>query len=177
MGIQHDLAIGKIGEKRVVKLFQNLGNLVKSVEINEDKQTRAFYDISVEFLMSNHIHLLFIEVKNDVYANKSGNIAIETYNPRLGKPSGIGITKSHLWVHITDGIYLANTSTLKQFITDNKPHRIITAGGDQNATLFLYRADYILQQCFHRVDTMEPQELYQLVVLVLNLDSTSFSGV
>ena len=38
-----------------------------------------------------------VEVKNDLYAAKSGNIAIEVYNPHSNKKSGLSITKITLF--------------------------------------------------------------------------------
>ncbi len=98
------------------------------------------------------------EVKFDIYAARSGNIAIEFYNPKSAKPSGIGITQANLWFHIITkplSIWVTSVPKLKKYITDNPPHKTVACGGDDNASLYLYRMDKIFADIFHRVDNNE----------------------
>jgi hypothetical protein len=84
-----------------------------------------------------------VEIKNDIYAAKSGNVAIEYFNPKTNKPSGITITKSHIWCHIINGeALIVLTDSLKEFISTAKPKRIVYKAGDKNADLLLYDVEY-----------------------------------
>ena len=57
---------------------------------------------------------------------KSGNIAIETYNPVSKKKSGISVTKSDLWAHIAmNQVWIANTEALKDYIKNNSFMRLL----------------------------------------------------
>ncbi len=138
--IQRDLAFGRAAEDRVVKLF-NECSFDTRVQPNKGK----FSDYDLESQYSNGMIQTFTtEVKHDAYAARSGNIAIEMFNPKSGKPSGLMATKADLWVHIiSDGVYLANAERLKKWVNDTPAKRVITAGGDGNATLYLYSIDVI----------------------------------
>ena len=96
--MRKDLAVGKMGEENFIKILKKGKVKAKS---NEKKEDRSFYDIKAEIGGKNFT----VEVKNDLYAAKSGNIAIEVYNPHSNKKSGLSITKSDLWVHIVDNEY------------------------------------------------------------------------
>lgn len=142
-----DLALGKVVENRVINLLNGVGF---NASVNADKTQLKYYDIVANHDVFNEP--LTFEIKNDVYANKSGNVAIETFNPKTCKPSGLGITKAMFWVHHTDRTWITLTSKLRQFTEDIKPARIIAAGGDDNATLYLYKADLILPEIFILLD-------------------------
>ena len=152
MGILKDLEIGESAEKKIINLYKRFG--YPSAK-NEDTKTRSYYDITsaLPFIRVLHSQGLTMEkftteVKHDLYANKSGNIAIETFNPKTGKDSGLSITKADLWIHITDIPYITSVKILKEYVEENKPFRIISCGGDDNATLYLYKADIILDAIF-----------------------------
>ena len=99
-----------------------------------------------------------------MYAAKSGNIAIEVYNPRSKKDSGLSITRSDLWVHIVNNKYwVAKSKKLKSFVAKNPPLRIIPQGGDGNATLWLYKVETILPKIFHRIDHLTGKEAKDLI--------------
>ena len=132
MSIQRDLTLGGTGEDRVVQLFNE-------VDIHSHRHISKGpfpdFDIcsTIQTTFDGDIHFTS-EVKYDIYAIRSGNVAIEVYNPKVGKPSGLMVTKADLWVHITDAVYVANTDALKKWVNDTPAKRIITAGGDDNAT-------------------------------------------
>lgn len=155
MGIQRDLGIGKIAENRVQEILESIG--MKCTEV--DKINRVLWDISFH-LFGNSEKTHTIEVKNDVYALRSGNIAVEMFNPKSAKPSGLSATKADLWVFMVGAeIWITRTDTLRKFVEDNKPFRIIDSGGDNNAYLYLYKKDAILDTIFHRLDNLEKKEL------------------
>lgn len=167
--IQRDLAIGAAAEDRVVKMLCDAG-----MPASKQQQKGIFpdYDIKAGFTDGSGSNVFFtLEVKNDIYAIRSGNIAIETYNPKSGKPSGLGITKANFWVHITDEIHIACVSELKNWVDKTTPFKIITAGGDDNATLFLYKKDIIFDEgigAFTRIDELSPGELKDVIEDYLN---------
>jgi hypothetical protein len=106
-------------------------------EWNEDTKKRSDYDLVI-------VGEATVEIKNDLYAAKSGNVAIEYNNPRSGKPSGINITKSDIWCHIIgDEIFVVKTNTLKQFMECEKALRTVKRAGDGNADLKLYTVEHI----------------------------------
>ena len=144
--MRKDLAIGKQGEDGFIKILKK-GKLKASS--NNDKKTRSHYDIKAELDGQEFT----AEVKNDLYAAKSGNIAIEVFNPYSNKKSGLSITKSDLWVHIVDSKYwVARTKELKSFVKKTPPFKTFDRAGDGNANIKLYRMDTILPEVFHRID-------------------------
>lgn len=107
-------------------------------ETNNDHSKRSEYDLIL-------VDIGTIEIKNDLYAAKSGNVAIEYFNPKTNQPSGIDITTSDIWCHIIDDkIYVVKTSILKEFIKTEKPKRIVEKAGDGNANLKLYKIEHIM---------------------------------
>lgn len=159
--------IGDIAEQRIIKLL-NDANYIASK--NEDKATRSHYDISVyktffcgcsdECMDYDEVHQFDIEVKNDVYALKSGNIAVEMFNPKSAKPSGLTATKSDLWVFMVgEELWVANTEALKKYVEENKPFRIIDSGGDNNAYIYLYKKDVLFPAVFHQINHLNDEEL------------------
>jgi len=154
-----DLAIGRSGENRVVEIFDKLGF---PSSLNDCYDSRSEFDIASEF-KEQEFHT---EVKLDLYANKSGNIAIEVFNPQSGKHSGLNITKAHFWFHIVDKPYLTTVTKLKEYTEKNKPKRIIERGGDGNARLFLYPIPQIIPDIFFPMD--ESEEFRQLIIALLS---------
>jgi len=148
----HDLARGGKAETLVAHLFVESG--FPSVV---DKKARAEWDLKSEY----NGEYITTEVKYDAYEHKSGNVAIEVYNPYIGKPSGITVTQAFFWAHVLmDGVvWLAPVSKLKEYLDNHPPGRIIDAGGDKNATLWLYSSKTILPNAFTRIDMMPAEEL------------------
>lgn len=135
MGFKSDLAEGKKGEQLVKEQFAKLG--IDIVE-NTYKPNLKDYDL-VGFIDGRRFT---VEVKYDIYAAKSGNIALEFYNPKKQQNSGISATKADLWCHITTNpleFWIANVTSLLQYTKQISPLRIINSGGDSNASLMLYK--------------------------------------
>lgn len=121
-----DKKVGDEGEEKVIQLLGNFGFPVQRTVGKNIK-----YDLECEYFT--------IEVKNDIYAAKSGNLAIEFFNSKSNKPSGIMATEADFWVHLACGsIFFCLVSELKEFLDNNTPDRIIQKGGDGNASLMLY---------------------------------------
>lgn len=162
--IVRDLSIGEVGEQQVLKLLNEAG-----IQSSKYQSKGKFSDYDLE---STFKKLSFTtEVKYDIYAAKSGNIAVEMFNPKSGKPSGLTATKADLWAHVTTEVHIANVDRFKQWIEDNNPDRVITAGGDGNATLYLYTVDFILQEpLFYRIDHLNEDERRDIIIGQLNYD-------
>ena len=157
MGISKDFERGKEGEDLLISLLKKAKI---SCERNESKEERSYYDVKAKLESSS----ITCEVKNDLYASKSGNIAIEVYNPKSNKKSGLTITKSDLWVHIVDGnVWVARTADLKGFIETNKPLREVEKAGDGNATILLYKAKDILPKVFKCIDHLSGKDIKKTI--------------
>ena len=155
--MRKDLAIGKQGEESFIKILKK-GNVKASS--NEEKKSRSYNDIKGELGDQEFT----VEVKNDLYAAKSGNIAIEVYNPYSNKKSGLSITKSDLWVHIVNNEYwVAKTKELKSFVSKTPPFKKRDSVGDGNANILLYKVETILPEIFHRIDNLTAKNIKKLI--------------
>lgn len=138
--MNESIAKGNTGEALVLLLLSKLG--IHAVK-NEDYVLRYDYDLLCKYGDRE----FSCEVKWDKYASRTRNLAIETHNTKSNTVSGIMATKSDLWVQIVGNdkeVNIVNTKKLKNFVLDEKPHRIIESGGDANARLYLYKFDHIL---------------------------------
>ena len=155
------LRIGGIGEDFAVSVFQ-AGQI--EAEKNEDIEQRAFFDLNCKIGRKKFT----CEVKYDMMAQKTGNIALEFYNSKSCKDSGIAITKADIWVHVLlDGtnktMWIASVKELRKFIKDNPPFRTVSNVGDNNACLHLYQEDTLLDVVLHRADMLDEKKLKALV--------------
>jgi hypothetical protein len=138
MGILDDFASGKKGEDAVEAILAAAGGKCSS---NTAVETRKYWDLDVRLEGVD----LTLEVKNDIYANKSGNIALEMFNPRSNKESGLTATRADLWCHIIfPEIWVCRVIELKNFVAITDPFRVIERAGDGNAKLFLYKKDKLM---------------------------------
>jgi hypothetical protein len=154
MSFLRDRAIGSQGESVLIGILNKHG---LKTEINSDPKKNKDYDVKAYGFEQEFT----FEVKYDVYAARSGNIAIEFFNPKQGKASGVEATKADFWAHIlTDpfSVWLSPVESLRTFIKNTKPLRIVSCGGDNNASLYLYRKDIILDGTFSRVDECNLEE-------------------
>jgi len=162
-----DLARGSNAEQLVANLFSAVG-----FPSEIDKEARINWDVKSECecrwpgLPKRMITHFTTEVKYDEYEKRSGNIAIEVYNPRLDKPSGLTATKAFFWaqVLVDEVVWITPVDSLKIYIDNHEPGRIIEHGGDNNAKLLLYPSNQILADTFTRIDTMTKDELHHFVI-------------
>lgn len=145
---------GTIAEQEVVKIF-NKANVVSLI----DDTVRSAWDI--KSFSDNSKDVITTEVKFDEREATSGNLAVEVYNPRLGKPSGLTVTKAFFWCYVLAdlAVWITPVKVLKVYVDNNPPARIIDRGGDGNATLYLYVSSVILAEVFYRIDNMRPERL------------------
>ncbi len=139
---QQDLAIGKLVEKYVGKIFEDLGF---EVEYNNDRYIK--WDIRIKKKKKNYT----IEIKFDKFERRSGNLAFEIFNPKKNTPSGVYITEANLWCHVISPeydkyeVYICSTRDLRTFLNNIKPDKVVLHAGDGNATLKLYNKYKVLK--------------------------------
>jgi len=149
MSIIKDLKAGKDGENMFLSLLKTNG-------ISGEQIEGKFLDFDIKAILD--MDEITFEVKNDLYAKKSGNIAIEIFNPKSNTASGLTATKATFWIHILEKeIWGITTERLRRFIDDNKPHRTIDRGGDNNAMLLLYKKEDILK-VFTRLENLPTKD-------------------
>lgn len=142
-----DLRVGENGQQIFIDKLNEIEN-IKDIATNKTKT----FDVSCDY--NNKIYTF--EIKFDLMASKTGNLAIEYYNPKTNKPSGIMATEALFWVCILNNpveIYMSPTNILKNFLDKSKPCRIINCGGDKNSAMMLYKKERILKGCFTKINS------------------------
>ncbi len=160
MGFKNDRQAGNSIESKLQEILIKAG---VACQLNSDPSKYREYDLSCELNKKE----FFIEAKFDKYCERSGNIAIEFYNPKAGKPSGIGVTTADIWAHAITcpySIWVTSVSKLKRFILENKPLRTISCGGDDNSSMHLYKKDLIFPAIFVRIDELSDDELKKIIL-------------
>lgn len=137
--MRKSLELGNIAEQLLIQKLAEFG--IQAFK-NEDKAKRSYFDIFADIAGHNTT----FEVKYDLMAAKTGNIAIEFFNSKSNKPSGIGITEADYWIHVLkidniNTIFICPVNELKEFIKNTKPKRIVYGGGDNNADILLFEID------------------------------------
>ena len=138
-----DLRIGKKSEQDVIAQLMK-----KGFEIEEPaREERQYYDLK---LWCRGEQVCTIEVKYDIMSAQTGNIAIEFFNPKSCKPSGISATKADYYIYqFPDlGFFFTRVNELKKYCEEHQPFRTITAGGDGNASLWLYHRERLVDDIF-----------------------------
>lgn len=155
-----DKETGSKGESLFIELLEGLGFKPErnSSKVNAEA---AKWDVKI-----NHTDIdYFFECKYDVMSAKTRNVAIEYFNPKSNKPSGIAATTSDFWVIIFPDkeIYIASVSMLKKFLETTSPKRIVDVGGDKNSSMHLYEKEIILPLVFIKINDMTEAEFKFLV--------------
>jgi hypothetical protein len=106
------------------------------------------------------------EVKFDEKEKETGNLAIEVFNSRANKPSGITVTRANFWcVVLADGfIWITSVKTLREHIDHNKPLKVIQHAGDGSATIYLYNSPDMLSEIFHRIDNCSISRIQKFII-------------
>lgn len=143
---------GKIAEDMVAKIMESSGFICKP----SPPKTQEF-DILCE---SNSVSFS-IEVKYDIMCERTGNIAIEYWNSKSNKPSGINATKATFWCHVIGGsneVWINTVENVKKILIEKKPLRTICSGGDKNSDMLLYNKDVFCESMF-RIDNINQADL------------------
>lgn len=157
MGFRRDLKLGNQAESLIQTIFAKHGVGTKP---NEAKL--AEYDI--EAILPNKV--ITLEAKFDLYCARSGNIAIEFYNPKKAKDSGVNATKADLWAHVITSpmsVWITSVKALKEFIGTVPAHKTVTCGGDDNSSMYLYKKEIIFDAIFHRIDECDSVEFHRIL--------------
>lgn len=157
---------GRLAEQRVISMFNKLG-----VPCKKSETELLEYDIELDVRGKKRT----AEVKFDMMAEKTGNLAIEYWNSRKDTASGISATKANLWIicvldDVNITIWATSVKVMKSFLDTNEPKRRISKGGDKNAELMLYDADLMLKTIFHRLDTIiDPAVMQSTIEKILRV--------
>jgi len=140
--------LGRQAEEFVIKIFND-------ANLNAKKSDVELLEYDIEFLIGNKKYTA--EIKFDYMSVKTGNLAIEYWNSKKCTDSGISATKANIWIHcILDSgnitAWIANTQDLIKYIQDNPAKKNIIGAGDNNACIYLYDVDKMLDAVFTRVD-------------------------
>lgn len=160
MGFKRDIKKGDEGEERVVNCFNKHGFKVK---YNLDRNRLSDYDLICS--KDKSVPKFTIEVKYDVKAQKTGNIAIEYYNPKTEKDSGILRSKATLWAYCIgeSEIWITRTSELVSYIKNYDPVRLVEKAGDGNSSCMLYSKDIILPAIFFSIEELETPRFTEII--------------
>lgn len=156
--------IGNKGEKEVIALLNKCGIVT---EKEPDREKRYDHDLVCQLGKKKFT----CEVKFDSMACQTGNLAIEWWNSKKDAPSGLTVTKANLWVHlIRDGsniaVFIINTSKLRNFVNNTQAFKDIEKGGDNNASLKLFKLDDILPE-FTRIDNLHTDDIKKQIKSIL----------
>ena len=164
MGFVSDKIKGENAEDSVANILSQHWDVHKA----SDLETGAFsdWDLSVAQVGTGY-EAFTVEVKYDEMQAKTGNIAIEIYNPRSGKPSGLTATKATLWCQVLkDSVWIASVKALRKFCEETPPFKMFSSAGDGNAAILLYKTEDILK-IFQRIDQCQQEQLQNKISLML----------
>jgi hypothetical protein len=153
-----DLYRGQEGEREVEKLLRSLG-----CRRNDGRKKADLAGWDYEFQLGGARKC---EVKRDAMEAKTSNLALEYFNPKSNRPSGLNATAAEVWFVVLDNprtVWGAAVATLKRYVKENKPARTIERGGDDNASLWLYPSPLILRACFRDFTGAGPDKVAKLL--------------
>lgn len=157
MSFVSDRVKGENAEDSVAKILSCNWDVHKA----SDLENGPFSDWDLSVAQRDTGYEVFtVEVKYDEMEDATGNMAIEIYNPKSDKPSGLTATKADLWCHVLKGsIFITSVRRLKEFVRNNKPFKTVGKAGDGNAKIHLFKTDDILF-IFNRIDGLEKDALF-----------------
>ena len=117
--------------------------------LNKEHKANA-WDLSFE----HNSKIITVEVKNDLMAVITNNLAIEYFNPNSQKKSGLFATTADLWCHLIPNreIFIASVPRLIEWVETNPADKVFAAGGDGNADLMLYKKVRIAESGLFALD-------------------------
>lgn len=156
-----NLREGRYAERFVMDILDRAG--IPSVQNDSpSREDLSAWDLKAELDGTPFL----LEVKFDRMAARTGNLAIEYFNPLQGRPSGIGKTRATFWVQVLgkpEAVWLAPVSKLRRHLERVPPLRDVKVGGDGNSAMKLYPSAEILRDVFHRIDDLDGQALRLLL--------------
>lgn len=165
-----------MGFCRDLKLGNQAEGLIQSIFLKHGVPTTVNTDKLIDYDITAHLksRLVTLEAKFDLYCARSGNIAIEFYNPKKGKDSGVNATKADLWAHVITSpmsVWITSVKALKEFVGTVPAHKTVTCGGDDNSSMYLYKKDVIFDAIFRRIDECDSVEFHRILTELLRGES------
>lgn len=115
-----------------------------------------FYDIIVPSDKDPNIPALSFEVKNDLRAESTGNIAIE-FGKKDGTPTGIIASKADYYIIVAAGnLYLSDRKELLAYC-QNSNHRVTNGGDNWKTQMWLVKLSEIEKEPFFIKLNMEDE--------------------
>lgn len=160
MGFLRDRSQGEEGADFVREIFESAG---LDVQRNDSRSlsTLKLWDFRLSGPLTAHI-----ETKHDLREASTGNLAVEFFNPRSAKQSGLTATTASLWVVVLRqprSAWIASVSELRYWVECTEPTRTVERAGDGNASIRLFPNWQILPGVFHRLDGLSPPECLALL--------------
>ena len=163
MAFRTDNLTGKTAEGCISAMLEAAG-----IPVTPNEDATKYSDFDLEAVLNRRTFTL--ESKFDLYESRSGNIAIEFFNPKSGRPTGIDATKADLWVHVLTNpmtAWATNVASLRRYIREHDPARVVDCGGDANAAMLLYERKVIFKDIFIRLDDLSSASLRRTLLKLL----------
>jgi len=160
MGFVRDKIKGENAEDSVANILSSYWDVHKA----SDLQSGAFsdWDLSAAQIGTGY-EVFTVEVKYDEMQAKTGNVAIEIYNPKSGNPSGLTATKANLWCQVLkDSAWITSVKALRKFCKETPPFKMFSSAGDGNAAILLYKTEDILE-IFERIDECQKEKIFKKI--------------
>ena len=134
------VALGTSSEEELMSRLVKQGFLY--VEKNPSQDVRGMKGWDIKFYSPLNKFWYYVEVKTDLKASTTGNVAIE-YKYK-NKNSGILSTQSNVWIQVIDGdFYWAWTENLLHYVLTNQwdYNKVRKSGGGDNefCSIFLIK--------------------------------------
>jgi len=124
-----DLQDGQLAERQAIEKLE-----LHFPEISGFRQSNT-KEYDIEGILDGQP--VTFEVKNDLMAHKTGNVAIE-YECR-GKASGLRTTQADYWIYKFDNsFFLFRTDMLRRQLFDEKNYFRLVTGGDVGSNTKMY---------------------------------------
>lgn len=124
-----DLQDGQRAEREAIEKLQ-----IHFPEISDFRQSNT-KDFDIEGIVDGQP--ITFEVKNDLMAHQTGNVAIE-YECR-GKTSGLAVTTANFWIYKFDNtFFLFETNILRERLFAEKKYFRKVTGGDEGSFTKMY---------------------------------------
>jgi hypothetical protein len=132
-----DLKNAQAAEQELAKIFTDAGHKVSDTSL---LGKFSGYDLIIKYEHDNgQISSLLIEVKHDLKALETGNIALEIFKKISGIPydSGLSATKAHFYFYkIGDIFYFIHVNHLLEYLEAQEQLKIVM-GGDFNSSVII----------------------------------------
>lgn len=142
-----DIKVGEIGEEKTLEYLYSRDFTQEVIDVRDDDFWR---DNDVDFiLICKDGDILKIEIKTDMIADKSKNLAYEVISNKHYNTLGCFVkTKCDVMFYYlpnTDEMYYINMSMLRDYVEENKKNLTLVPMGD-NALGYLLRINKLLEK-------------------------------